>query len=216
MIHVLVVDDHPVVRAGWRHVLDQAGDMRVTAEAGGRDEALACFQQERFHVVLLDLFLKRLDGGEDFGLCLLKDMCHLRPRQGVLIMSVVPDRHFLVKAFNEGAKGYLSKSVEPDVMVAAVRAVAAGRVFLHDHQSDLVASLLIGDDKPMPHERLTAMELQVFLLLGAGHTPAQIAAQLGKSVSTVNNQRQACLEKSGLKHTAEIMLYCLVHGLIVT
>ena len=214
MIDVLIVDDHPVVRAGWRHILAAEGDIRVVAEASGREDALACFHQGHFDVVVLDLFLKRPDGGEDFGLALLKDMLSHRPRQGVLILTVVPDRLFLLTAFKEGARGYLSKDAEPALLVTAVRAVASGHAFLHDQQNDLVATLLLGDDKPLPHERLTSAELQVFLLLGAGRTITLIATQLCKSVSTVNNQRQTCLNKMGLENNAEFMLYCLIHGLL--
>lgn len=214
MIDALLVDDHPIVRAGWRYALEAEDDIRVTAEAGGREEALACFQKGRFDVVALDLFLRKPGGGEDFALPLMKDLLLLRPSQGVLILTVVPDRMFLLTAFKEGARGYLSKDAELTLLVRAVRAVASGHAFLHDAQNDLVATLLIGEARPLPHERLSLAELEVFLLLGAGQTPARLASQRGKSVSTINNQRQACLEKTGLTNNAEIMLYCLMHGLL--
>lgn len=214
MIDVLVVDDHPLTRAGWRLVLEREEDIRVRAEAASAASALQMLAETRIDVVILDLVLKQPDGGEEFGLDILARLRAEGHRHPVLVVTMLEERMFLLQALKSGASGYLQKDAPCEILVRGVREVAAGRRFLHDRQQDLVAAIIVGEALPLPHERLTPAELPVFLALGRGRTVAEISSQTGKSTSTIHNQRQSCLEKTLLHNNAEIMLYCCHHGLV--
>lgn len=206
MIRVLVADDHAMMRAGVRRIIDAEPDMRVTAEAvDGQDvlrqlEALAC------DVVMLDLTMPGVTGTE-----LIQKIKQDRPGLPVLVLSMHNVGRIAAAALKAGASGYLTKDSDPERLVEVIRAVAAGR----RHVDPAIASKIVleGAGGQAPHESLSPREREIFLLIVGGMSTGEIAAQLHLSAKTVSTHRKNILDKMQLDSTAELVRYAVAHQL---
>lgn len=201
MTGVLICDDHRIVRQGIKQVLADAPEIVVIAEASDGQEALKLVTERRteLHVVLLDIALPGLDGLE-----VLQQIKRTEPDLPVLMLSTYPERQYAVRCIKLGAAGYLNKSADPDDMLAAVRKVAAGGVFVTPSTAEALATAL-GSRTGM--EALSHREHQVFRLLTLGHSVSEIGAQLKLAPNTVSTYRARILEKTGTKNDVELALY---------
>ena len=201
MTGVLICDDHRIVRQGIKQVLADAPEIVVVAEAGDGQEALMLVSERRteLHIVLLDIALPGLDGLE-----VLQKIKQTEPGLPVLILSTYPERQYAVRCIKLGAAGYLNKSADPDDMLAAVRKVAAGGVYVTPSTAEALATAL-GSRTGM--EALSHREHQVFRLLTLGHSVSEIGAQLKLAPNTVSTYRARILEKTGTKNDVELALY---------
>jgi two-component system, NarL family, invasion response regulator UvrY len=199
MLRLLLVDDHPVVRAGMRSILeDQISAIAVT-EASGGDEALACLA-EPFDVVILDLSMPGRS-----GIDLLAEIKHRHPKMPVLIMSLHGEAQFAMRALRAGAAGYLTKNAAPDQLVAAVSKVVRGGRYVSEAFAERLALA--------PHERLSDREFEVMRGIASGSTVSEIAERMHLSVKTVSTYRSRLLEKMGMGSNAELTRYAIEHGL---
>jgi len=208
---VLIVDDHAVVRAGLRAILNEQKDLVVVAEAATKAEAVEALAAEPCDVAVVDLALP--DGS---GLDLLKAT---RDRRGgrppVLIMSSHRDDEYAIQALRHGAAGFLSKDMAPEELAAAVRRVAAGgRYVSPEVAARLAGTVLDGEAGLEPHERLTPREFEVFLRIAAGRSLVSIAEELHVSPKTVTSWRSRILDKLGLDNNAALARYAQRRGLL--
>ncbi|MGY8904341.1 MAG: response regulator [Burkholderiales bacterium] len=211
MIRILICDDHRIVREGLKQILADATDMQVVAEAASGPEALMQVAQLQgdstasggLDVVLLDIALPERD-----GLDVLQYLKQHYPRLPVLMLSTYPEKQYAVRCLKLGAAGYLNKSADPDDMLAAVRKVAAGGVFVTPSTGEALASAVSGKQggKAGP-EALSHREHQVFRLLTQGLSVSEIGAQLKIAANTVSTYRARILEKTGTKNDVELALY---------
>lgn len=209
MIAVVIVDDHPVVRAGLREILGATADARVTAEFASAEELLACLADLACDLLLLDIRLPGIDGLEA-----LRRIRRLRPGLPVLVLSVYAEEQFALRALKAGASGYLAKESAPEELIRAVRRVAAGGRFLSAAFAEKLAyTSLVAKADRLPHERLSDRELQVLRLLAGGMSQAEIARRLGLSAKTVATYRGRIAVKTGLATTAEMVAYAVRNGL---
>ena len=208
MIRVLVADDHAVVRRGLRQMLAETGDVAVAAEAATAAEALDLVRAQAFDVVVLDLSLPGRG-----GLDLLGEIKALRPELAVLVLTMHPERQYAVRALKAGAAGYLTKETAPDLLVDALRRVAAGGRYVSPGLAEALADHVEKGREGAPHESLSDREFAVFRMLAAGRTVGQIAEELSLSVKTVSTYRTRLLEKMGLASNAELMQYAFRHKL---
>ncbi len=201
MTGVLICDDHRIVRQGIKQVLADAPEIFVVAEASDGQEALKLVAERRteLHVVLLDIALPGLDGLE-----VLQQLKQTEPGLPVLMLSTYPERQYAVRCIKLGAAGYLNKSADPDDMLAAVRKVAAGGVYVTPSTAEALATAL-GSRTGM--EALSHREHQVFRLLTLGHSVSEIGAQLKLAPNTVSTYRARILDKTGTKNDVELALY---------
>jgi two-component system, NarL family, invasion response regulator UvrY len=207
MIRVLVVDDHPAMRAGVRQILGELPDVAVEEAASG-DEALERVRTETWSLVLLDLSLPGRSGFE-----VLEELKSRRPELPVLIHSVYAEETYVVRALKHGAAGYLTKDCPPDELIKAVRKVAAGGRYIMAELSELLIDVLQApDDRPL-HEHLSMREYEVMRLLAHGTSLRDIAHQLFISESTVSTYRARVLKKLRLENNAQITRYALDHDL---
>ena len=215
MIRVLLVDDHLVVRRGLRQLLADAGDIDVVGDAA---DAAAAVQQVRarlapegggLDVVLLDIALPGRD-----GLDVLRQLKAEHPRLAVLMLSTYPDRQFAVRCLRAGAAGYLNKTVDPDVLTAALRKAAAGGVYLTASAAEALAVSLHELRERPGHEALSQREHQVFRLLAQGQSVGQIAQTLHLSSNTVSTYRARILEKTCTRNDVELALYAVRQQLV--
>lgn len=208
MIRVLLCDDHRIVREGLKQVLADAPEMRVAGEVASGDAVLdqvaVLRAGEGLDVVLLDIALPGRD-----GLDVLQALRQQHPALPVLMLSTYPEKQYAVRCIKLGAAGYLNKSADPDDMLAAIRKVAGGGVFVTPTTAEALATAVSGKQGP---EALSHREHQVFRLLSAGHSVSEIGAQLGLAANTVSTYRVRILEKTGTKNDVELALYAERHG----
>jgi two-component system, NarL family, invasion response regulator UvrY len=212
-LRILIGDDHRIVREGLKQVLADAPDIAVVAEADtgpavlGKVEALG--GPVGLDAVLLDIALPDRD-----GLDVLQALKKTWPQLPVLMLSTYPEKQYAVRCIKLGAAGYLNKSANPDDMIAAVRKVAGGGVYVSALTAEALAAAVgnagikagAGGTESLSHR-----EHQVFRLLTAGKSVGEIGAQLGLASNTVSTYRQRILEKTGAKNDVELALYAERH-----
>ena len=205
MIRVLVVDDHPKVRQGLRTFLDLQGDITVVGEAGdaaGAVEATVALEPD---VVLLDL---RMPGGD--GVSVLHDLRARQVRSRVLIVTSFTEPDAVLPAVRAGAAGYVYKDVDPSSLAAAIRAVHAGHVLLHP---DVAALLLAGAQRRPAGAELTPRERQILVELARGRSNREIARALGLAEKTVKTHVSAVFTKLGVQDRTQAALFAVRTGL---
>jgi DNA-binding NarL/FixJ family response regulator len=210
-LRVLIGDDHRIVREGLKQILADAPDVRVVAEAQTGPEVLAQVAQLQasagLDLVLLDIALPGID-----GLDVLQQIKREHPKLPVLMLSTYPEKQYAVRCIKLGASGYLNKSADPDDMLAAVRKVAAGGVFLTASTAEALAAAVGQGGAQAGPEALSHREHQVYRLLTQGRTVSEIGAQLGLAPNTVSTYRARILEKTGTKNDVELALYAERHA----
>lgn len=204
MIRVLICDDHLIVRQGIRQILADASDIEIVGEAANGPDALARLRNDPIDVLLLDIAMPGRD-----GLDVLKAVKADLPKLAVLMLSTYPDRQYAVRSLKLGAAGYLNKSADSEQMIAAIRKVARGGLFITSTVAEQLAGAIgAGSSKPA-HEALSHREYQVFLLLAVGRSVSEIAESLALSPNTVSTYRARILEKTGTRNDVEIALYAV-------
>ncbi|MDP3616200.1 MAG: response regulator transcription factor [Rhodoferax sp.] len=213
MIRVLIGDDHRIVREGLKQVLADAPDVGVLAEAQSGPEVLervaALGGASGLDLVLLDIAMPGRDGLE-----VLQILRREHPTLPVLMLSTYPENQYAVRCIRLGAGGYLNKSADPDDMLAAVRKVAAGGMYVTAATAEALAAVVAGAAARSGGgvDALSHREHQVFRLLTAGRTVSEIGAQLKLAPNTVSTYRARILEKTGAKNDVELALYAQRHG----
>lgn len=208
-LHVLVADDHAVVRQGLVRILEDTGEMSVVGEAADGDEAVELALKSAPDVVLMDVSMPSRN-----GIDALKRLRKELPRTPVLILSMYPEEQYAIRALKAGAAGYLTKQSAPELLVNAIRQVAAGKKYISATLAETLANS-IGEDHEGPlHEKLSDREYQTLCMIASGRTLTQIAEELQLSVKTVSVYRARLLEKTGLKNNAEVTHYGLKSGLV--
>ncbi len=208
-IHVLIADDHAIVRQGLKQILSETDDLVVTGEADDGADALQLARQQPWDVFLLDVSMPNRNGIDT-----LKQLKKEFPRLPILMLSMHPEEQYAVRALKAGAAGYLTKQSAPEQLVTAIRQVAGGKKYVSAAVAQQLIEALSDDTDKLPHERITDREYQVLVMISTGNTLTQIAENLNLGVATVSTYRARLLEKMGLKSTAEIIRYGLENGLV--
>jgi len=209
MIRLLLGDDHRIVREGLKQILADAPDVGVAGEAQSGTEVLDQVRtlggSAGLDLVLLDIAMPGADGLE-----VLQILRREYPTLPVLMLSTYPEKQYAVRCIKLGAAGYLNKSADPDDMVAAVRKVAGGGMYVTPATAEALAatvSAVASRSGAGGVEALSHREHQVFRLLTTGHTVSEIGAQLKLAPNTVSTYRARILEKTGAKNDVELALF---------
>jgi two-component system, NarL family, response regulator NreC len=212
-IRVLIVDDHAVVRAGLRMLIEAQPEMAVVGEAGDGLAAVRLACEADPDVVTMDVTMPGMSG--------IKTVERLRrdcPRARVLVLTMHDDTAYLQAALAAGASGYVLKTAEETELLAAIRAVHRGHTFVDSHLTQgLVQTLLspkVPDDTPDPKGPLSQREREVLQLLAEGHANRVIAERLFLSVKTIETYRTRIAEKLGLRTRADLVRYAIETGLL--
>ena len=214
-LNILLGDDHRIVREGLKQVLADAPEIHVAAEAETGPEVLqrvdALGGSAGLHAVLLDIALPGRDGMD-----VLQALKKTWPQLPVLMLSTYPEKQYAVRCIKLGAAGYLNKSANPDDMIAAVRKVATGGVYVSSVVAEALASAISksagSSASTMRLEALSHREHQVYRLLTAGKSVGEIGAQLSLAANTVSTYRARILEKTGTRNDVELALYAERHA----
>ena len=208
--NILIGDDHRIVREGIKQVLADAPDIQVVAEADTGPSILANVDALQGHAglqaVLLDIALPGRDGMD-----VLQALKKSWPQLPVLMLSTYSEKQYAVRCIKLGASGYLNKSAHPDDMIAAVRKVAGGGMYVTGATAEALASAMAQSHSKLGLDALSHREHQVYRLLTAGKSVGEIGAQLALASNTVSTYRQRILEKTGTKNDVELALYAERH-----
>jgi DNA-binding NarL/FixJ family response regulator len=204
LIRVLIADDHKIVRDGLKRILSAHGEVDVTGEAADGDQALALVRAHEYDLAMVDMSMPGLS-----GIDLIKRLKLEKPKLRILVLSMHGERQYAARALKAGASGYLNKDSAAELLVGAIRKIAAGGV----HIGDAAAASLVSADKA-PHEALSDREFEVLRLLVEGLGPTDIGDKLHLSVKTVSTHKTRILEKLNLSSTAALVRYALDHKLI--
>jgi len=210
MLQVAIVDDHEIVRAGFREMLSSELGVTVAFEAASGEEAFAHLQNSNCDVLLLDLSLPGLSGVD-----VLRSLRQRHSDLPVLVLTGYPEERYALAMIRNGANGYLCKGCGRDELLMAVRTVAQGRRYLSQNMAELLADEVSGSSPEMPHQQLSERELQVFLRLAQGQTVSTIGEALHLSVKTVSTYRSRLLQKMGVASNAELAAYALRNGVLI-
>lgn len=209
-IHILLGDDHRIVREGIKQVLADAPEIEVMAEATTgpqvleQVEAILSAPGGMLDLVLLDIAMPQRD-----GLDVLQALRKAWPGLPVLMLSTYPESQYAVRCIKLGAAGYLNKSTDADDMIAAVRKAASGGLVVTAATAQALAHAAAGKQGP---EALSHREHQVYRLLILGRTVSEIGAQLKLAPNTVSTYRARILEKTGTKNDVELALFAQRHA----
>lgn len=206
MIRILLVDDHAVVREGYRRFLERSDDLRVVGEAEDADAAFYLWTQCLPDVTVVDLSMRGAG-----GMKLLTRILARFPEARCLVFSMYEGALVAQRALEAGARGYVTKGSQPEVLVQAVRAAHAGRIYL---SADIVQSRAALAEDARRLAALTGKEHEIFRLLAQGRAVADIAQLLHLSAKTVANHQSQIREKLGLATPAALVHLALRHGLI--
>ncbi len=206
---VLIADDHGIVRAGIRLLLERQGDLEVVAEAADGAEAVAQALATRPSLCILDVSMPRLT-----GLQAAREIRAQIPESRVLMLSMHDDEHYLFEALKAGASGYVLKREADQDLVAAIRAVIRGDAFLTNAAERSIIRQWMADGALGPKVPLSAREEEVVKLIAEAHTNVQIAGILHLSEKTVESHRANVLRKLGMRDRVELVRYAIRRGLI--
>ena len=209
MTRILIADDHAIVRKGLVQIIKDTLDLTVTAEASNGGEVLDNVRSEPFDVVVLDLNLP-----DQSGLDILKQIQAEYPKLPVLVLSMYGEEEYGVRVLRAGASGYLTKESAPELLVNAIRKVAAGGKYVSPAMADSLIHLLDTDPNQPLHASLSDREFQVMKMLASGKSVSDIAEMLSLSAKTISTYRTRVLDKMNLSSNAELAHYALKHELI--
>jgi DNA-binding NarL/FixJ family response regulator len=205
--NILLVDDHPFMRAGLAHLIDRQPDMRVGGEAGNPAEAFLQLRKVRPDLVLTDLTMPGRSGLE-----FIKDLLAAEPTLSVLVISMHDEAVFAERALRAGARGYIMKEAGGENLLTALRQVLRGEVYVSPRMSTRILAGLSGSrprGSSSPIETLTDREFEILQLIGQGKSTRDIATQLSLSPKTVDVHRSHLKEKLDLKDVTALIRYAV-------
>lgn len=214
-LRIYLVDDHAVLRAGLRLLLNAEPDLKVVGEAAGFAQSLAEIAEIQPDVVLLDVSMPQVSGLE--GLVTLKQ---LSPKSRFLILTMHNDEQYLRLALAQGAAGYVLKQAADEELLSAIRVVSKGGTYLHpDHRDLLFEQAAAVDEKSSRGDedllnRLSPREHEILVLIAMGYTNRQAAEKLFLSEKTIETYKSRLMAKLDLHSRMELVRFALQHGLI--
>ena len=200
---VFLVDDHPLVRDGLANLLDAQDDLMVCGEAEDSIQAINRIRKARPHVALIDISLKN-----ESGLELLKQLRSQFPHVALIVLSMHDEALYAERALRAGARGYVMKREASKIVLASIRRVLEGGVYVSGRVTSKMAKVLSSSGETAsssPVERLSDRELEIFRLLGQGRTTAQIASDLNLSVKTIQAYCARAKEKFGVTTLVDLL-----------
>jgi two-component system, NarL family, response regulator NreC len=208
-VRVLIVDDHAVVRAGLRLLLDAENDLEAVGEAGTAKDAIFQARALKPDVILMDVVMP-----DQNGIDVVPQILHERPDTKVLVLSMQDDPQYVRQAFAVGASGYVLKEAADTEVVAAIREVANGGRYVHPVLGARLVAAEAAAARRIEEDPLSDREREVLRLLALGHTNQEISKQLYISVRTAETHRAHIMQKLRLTSRAELVRYALEQGLL--
>lgn len=210
MIKVVLIDDHELVRTGFRMILQQQPDIQICGEAGNAEEGLRLIRSKAPDIALVDVHMPGMSGIE-----LTERVSRSKLATHIIIVTVVDDARFPKRLLDAGALGYLTKGCTSEELLDAVRQVAQGRRYLAPAVAQQLALATL-DGEGSPFDALSSRELEVAMMLVRGKALTLIGEQLNLSPKTVSTYKQRLMEKLQVDHVISLAHLMTIHGLLDT
>lgn len=208
-MHILLVDDHPLLRLAVRQVIERHYPASTIREAATADEAVRIARRHAIEVVILDIELP-----DHNGLTLLKQLKQVRAKVTCVVLTIHSDPQYLRLAFQHGAAAYLTKESAPEELQEAIRTVCSGGQYISKDMTGPMDARGCPLPAMFPNLQLSSREMEVLSLLAKGRTVSQVAARLKLSVKTVSTYRARLLQKLNLETTADLIRYAFERHLV--
>lgn len=213
MIHVLIAEDHLMVRAGIRALLEKAGDIHVVGEASNGQEAVELVEKHTPDVLIMDIMMPRLN-----GIQAAENIRKLKLSTRILLLSMYSDEGLIYQALQSGVKGYVLKSSVGDELLWAVRAVASGKTYLSSQVSEIMVENAVNPhahgQKHDPLSNISPREKEILQLIAEEHTSSEIAKLLFISEKTVEKHRTSLMEKLNVRNLAGLVRLAVKYRLV--
>lgn len=206
MIKVMVADDHEIIRKGIRQIISETSHIRLVSEASEWKELMGRIRQHDADILLLDI---NMPGRS--GLDIIPDLKKIRPRLGILMLSIYEDEEYVRKAINRGVAGYVSKTAVSAELIKAIEVIAAGGQYVSEKMASRLIFTQESDNSSLRHTNLSNRELEILKNIAQGKSNRIIATELSISIKTVNTHRVNILKKLNLNSTSELIHYGLKH-----
>ena len=213
-LNVLLADDHKLLRAGLKLLLQRNPDFAVVGEAADGEQTLQLYQQLEPDLLLLDLSMPKMD-----GLDCLREIKSRWPEAKVIVLTMHEDENYIKQAMQAGAAAYVHKSAADTDLFKAIEAVQAGQLYLSQQDSNLLLNVLLKQDtapvdNQAPYVLLSPREREVLRLIAHGYSMAEVAEKLSLSIKTVDTYKPRLMEKLGTTRKSELVSYALKYGLL--
>jgi len=208
---ILIADDHDIIREGIKNILHGQAGYEVVGEAVDGEEVLAKAQKLKPNILLLDISMPKLNGLEAIA------QVHTRsPETKILVITVHRASAYIMKAFREGAKGYLLKENAAEELLPALRTIASGKIYLTSSVSSYLVDKVLqkAEGKVQKETLLTPREQEILRLVAEGKSAKEIAGDLSISRRTVENYKNGLLKKLGLHKTSDLIKYAVKHNIV--
>ncbi len=210
MKRVLIADDHAIIRDGLKMILADAEDLEVAGEAADGHEVLAKVREADWDILILDISMPGKNGLE-----LVKLIKGEKPRLPILILTMHEEGQYALRALRAGASGYVTKNNDSEHLIAVIRKIVGGGVYLSPTMAEQLARELIpGGVEGDPHTKLSDREYQIFQMLIAGKGITEIANDLSVSVKTVSTHKTRIMAKMHLSSLSDLIRYAIDHDLL--
>lgn len=207
MIRIIIADDHAIVRSGLKQIIATTADIVVVGEATKGQEVLDRIKEWQVDLLLLDMAMPGMHGVD-----LIRSIRTLSPELPILILSMHNEGQIVARALKAGARGYVTKDSEPEILTAGIRKVANGGKFMDPALIDVMLFDAVSGIS-QPRQALSGRELQVLEGISAGQSLGQIAEVLHLSPKTVSTHKMRLMEKLSIDNNADLMRYAIRHGL---
>lgn len=208
MIHLVIADDHTIMREGLKRILGGAEDIEVVGEAVDGFEVLAHVRKGGFDMLILDLSMPGRSGVE-----LIRQIKDEAPKLPILVLTMHEEEQYAIRAIRAGARGYLTKESAGTELLTAIRKVAAGRPYISNEVAEQLALDAMPSGEDHPHKKLSDREFEVFSMLVNGKSISDIAESLHLSAKTISTHKTRILFKMSMNSLAELVQYAVAHRL---
>jgi len=209
MTKILIVDDHYLIREGLKKILDPENDLSIVGELQKGCDVREFIMKHDCDLIILDINLPDRNGMD-----ILKDVKAIKPDISILMLSILPEEQFAVRALRAGASGYITKDGVAEELVIAIRRIANGRRYVSEHLAEKLALNLESSPKKNLHDTLSDREFQILLLIGSGLSNKEIASRLSLSGSTVDTYRARIYEKMHMSSITQLIHYVINNDLL--
>lgn len=202
------MDDHTLLRAGLKEILESQEDIIVVAEGVDGNDAIKISANNPYDLMILDISMP-----DKSGIDAMKSILTNNAKSPILILSMHPESQYAIRCLKMGASGYLSKKSAAEELVSAVRTMVKGKKYFSHEVAQMLAERLSGNDSGYQHDSLSHREFQTLRMMGSGLTQAEIAEKLNLSVKTVGEYRSRVMGKMSFKHNSELISYAIRNSL---
>jgi len=206
---ILICDDHKIVREGLRQILGHLSGITLIAEAGNGNEALDLIKKDVYDILLLDISLP-----DKSGLEVLQVVKERWPKINVLMLSMLPQEQYAIRALKMGASGYLTKDTASEELLLAVKKVSEGGKYISASLAEGMVINLEKENNHIKHNLLSGREFEILIKIANGKSLQEIGNELFISVKTVSTYRSRIMEKMELSRNTELTRYCMENKLI--